>query len=243
MDPKFAFEDVEEELEGNNKISSLKKLLENKRNRSGYSEKRGQTLYLETDFSEFLDCADPYEFLATYNKFNIDEKAKELFKKVPPPPELETSCMDIKVCGKRELHNILKYRYRHNTTQDKEKKKEKELIRKQNTVQKELTEEELEAKIDKELEDAIKKVEKDKKRMEKKDRVKKGKSELRQKMSVIASSNIHNENDEVMIDKRTFEKLQELDIEDDDYVDNSDSEEENDDNPLKLRRYSEEYAN
>jgi hypothetical protein len=96
-----------------NKISSLKKLLETKKNRKGYNPEKGQALYMETDFSEFLDCADPYEFLSTYNKFRIDEKAKEIFAKVAPPDDIEITCADLKVCGKRELHSILKYRYKY----------------------------------------------------------------------------------------------------------------------------------
>lgn len=35
--------------------------MDQKVNRSGYGEK--STLYLETDFIDFLDSADPYEYL------------------------------------------------------------------------------------------------------------------------------------------------------------------------------------
>lgn len=70
LDPKFAFEEVEEEMDSANQISSLKKLLETKRNRSGYGERTG-LLYQETDLMEFLECADPYQFLSTYNKVII----------------------------------------------------------------------------------------------------------------------------------------------------------------------------
>ena len=47
-------------------ISSLKKRLETKRNRSGYGDKT--TLYHETDLFEFMECEDPYLFLSSYNK-------------------------------------------------------------------------------------------------------------------------------------------------------------------------------
>jgi AdoMet-dependent rRNA methyltransferase SPB1 len=43
LDPRFAFAEVEDEAESANKISSLKKLLDIKRNRSGYGER--ETLY------------------------------------------------------------------------------------------------------------------------------------------------------------------------------------------------------
>ena len=68
LDPKYAFEDVEVEEETNAKVTSLKKLITQKPNRSGYADSAGQSLYAETDLSEFMDCADPYEFLRTYNK-------------------------------------------------------------------------------------------------------------------------------------------------------------------------------
>jgi hypothetical protein len=54
-------------MDSANQITSLKKLLETKRNRSGYGERTG-LLYQETDLMDFLECADPYQFLSTYNK-------------------------------------------------------------------------------------------------------------------------------------------------------------------------------
>lgn len=121
---------MEEEVDSSNKISSLKKLLEVKRNRSGYSEKKGQTLYLETDFWEFLECADPYEYLSNYNKFKFDDKSKELFKTMAPPDETEENCKDLKVLGKRELHSLLKYRYKYLMKKNKEKKAEQAKLKK-----------------------------------------------------------------------------------------------------------------
>lgn len=68
MDPKYVFEEFDDEAEiAANKISSLKKLVEQKkRNRSGYGDR--ETLYQETDFFDFLECADPYEYLSSYNR-------------------------------------------------------------------------------------------------------------------------------------------------------------------------------
>jgi hypothetical protein len=67
LDPKYAFEEIEEEMDSANQVSSLKKLLETKRNRSGYGDRTG-SLYQETDLFDFLESADPYPFLSTYNK-------------------------------------------------------------------------------------------------------------------------------------------------------------------------------
>jgi hypothetical protein len=71
----------------------------------------------------------------------------------------------------------------------------------------EKNEADIEAENDKELEATIARVEKERKRQDKKERERKQKSELRAKMSVIASTDIYNQNDDVLFDRRTLEKL------------------------------------
>lgn len=66
LDPKFALEEVEDELDSAKQITSLKKLLETSRNRSGYAD--NLVVYQETDFYDFLECQDPYQYLSTYHK-------------------------------------------------------------------------------------------------------------------------------------------------------------------------------
>ncbi len=73
--------------------------------------------------------------------------------------------------------------------------------------------EELEEENDKELEETIKRVEKERKKQEKRDRERKAKAEIRAKMSVIASTDIYNQNDDVLFDRRTLDKLKKVDIE------------------------------
>jgi hypothetical protein len=68
-------------------------------------------------------------------------------------------------------------------------------------------------------------VEKDRKKQEKKERERKVKAELRAKMSVIASTDIYNQNDEVLFDKRTLEKMKKIDIEELDYETDGNDEE------------------
>jgi AdoMet-dependent rRNA methyltransferase SPB1 len=76
LDPKHVFEDIEAReggVDGNEKdpsakIASLKRLLQDKRpNRSGYLTERG-ILFEECDLKDFLDSADPYEFLSKFHK-------------------------------------------------------------------------------------------------------------------------------------------------------------------------------
>ena len=55
LDPKFALEEVEDDNTGTaEKITSLKKLLTNKKNRSGYADDTAQNMFNEVDLSEFL---------------------------------------------------------------------------------------------------------------------------------------------------------------------------------------------
>lgn len=80
LDPKYAFEDIDVSkggLDGNEpdaaaKITSLKKLLEKKRpNRQGYGDDQGATLFEQTELVDFLESADPYEFLTKYHKVSF----------------------------------------------------------------------------------------------------------------------------------------------------------------------------
>ncbi|MGC3974927.1 MAG: hypothetical protein QM771_11150 [Nitrospira sp.] len=68
------------------------------------------------------------------------------------------------------------------------------------------------------------------------------KNELRSKMSVIASTDIHN-NDDILLDRKTFEKLKEIDIEEEEYADDEEDEDEEKDlkveEILKRRQYTE----
>ena len=73
----------------------------------------------------------------------------------------------------------------------KEKKEEERKVREAELGPREETDED--EKLDKELEDMIQKIERDKKRQTKKDRVLAVKSDLRTKMSVIATTTIDND--------------------------------------------------
>lgn len=72
----------------------------------------------------------------------------------------------MKVCGRRELFSLLKYRTKYQATIELQKKKAKQAKAKEMgaNIQKELTPEELEEQTNKELEETIKRVEKERKR-------------------------------------------------------------------------------
>ena len=136
-----------------------------------------------------------------------------------PPEDLEQTCGDLKVCGRRELFGLLKFRhkYQHLLDQDKKKVKnefdkiEKERLREEKAAN--MDSDAMEEEADKELEETIKRVEKERKKQDKKERERKIKSDLRAKMSVIASTDIYNTNDEVLFDRKTLERLKKVDIE------------------------------
>jgi hypothetical protein len=127
---------------------------------------------------------------------------------------------------------MLKLRYKYNVLQDRKKKEEKQK-RKEEEGEKEMTQEQLEKLVDRELEQTLKKVEQQ--RELKKQREREAKQDVRTKMSVIASSTI-NQDDELMLDKKTWDRLKEIDIEDLKYAPQDGSDEENmDANERKYR--------
>jgi len=122
LDPKYALEEVEDDKDttGNDRITSLKKLLTEKRNRSGYTLDEGKTqLFNHCDLLDFLQAEDPHEYLSTFHRFRLDAPAMELIKDLKPPKDLETICADIKVCGRREFSDMLKLRYKYKLELDR----------------------------------------------------------------------------------------------------------------------------
>jgi len=165
------------------------------------------------DLSEFIQSQDPHEFLSTFNRIRIDDAGKEMIKDLKPPSDLESMCLDLKCCGRRELSELLKLRYKYNVVIDRARKSEKE-AKKALETEKEMTQEEIEALVDKQLDETIKRVESVKKKAAKKLRVEAAKQDIRKKMSVIAATSINND-EELMLDAKTWDKLKQLDDADD----------------------------
>ena len=57
-------------------------------NRGGYADDANQ-LYAECDLVDFLTASAPHEFLSSFNKFRIDDKAKEMLEDIKQPKDLE----------------------------------------------------------------------------------------------------------------------------------------------------------
>lgn len=239
LDPKYAFEDVDDEADISKKnISSLKKLMDQKRNRSGY-DTTSASLYAECDLIEFIRSEDPYSFLSSYNRFKIDDKSLELFKTEAPPKEMDLICADIKLCGKGEMSKLLKYRFTVKKHEEAERKKVNEAKKALIKIP-EKTEEDIENDIDAEIELTIKRLEKDKKRAEKKQKTKDLKSDIRKKMSVIAGMTVDGGNDEGVFSKKMLHKLQnEVDMEELGYLDSDAESDPEDWKVIKEREFRE----
>ena len=223
LDPKYALEEVEEDNGNQNgdKITSLKKLLTEKRNRKGYEK---EALFAECDLMDFLKSSNPHEYLSGFNKFLISPEARTALDKIQKlPSDLEEMCKDIKVCGRRELSELLKIRYKYNNILEAEAKAIKEANR---PAPAEKTQDDLQAEVDRELQETIDRVEKMKKRQQKKERERDLKQDIRKKMSVIAATSINND-DELMLDAKTWDKLKQIDVEEvDKYLSEESSSEE-----------------
>lgn len=72
--------------------------------------------------------------------------------------------------------------------------------------------EEIEAQVDKELEQTLQRVEREKKRQLKKERLRDSKQDMRTKMSVIAATSI-NADEELQLDRKTWDKLKAIEPE------------------------------
>lgn len=147
---------------------------------------------------------EPHDYLATYNKFVLDDESRKAIAGMKHPADLEEICADLKVCGRREMSELLKIRYKYSVS--KIPKEEEPAER-----PKELTAEQLEAAVDKELEESIKRLEREKKKAAKKTAEAEKKADTRKKMSVIAGAAVENDED-LVLDEKTWERVRELGI-------------------------------
>ena len=191
LDPRHVFEDIpEEEEDSSKKISSLKKLLDQKRNRSGYNTDGSGAFYKEAPLSEFVKSQDPYSYLKSCHKFIIDPGCSEIFEVVRPHGSIKTIIEDLKVLGKSDLKILLKFRTKYQRQMDKRQAKAKREEAEKNV--KELTPEEIEKQNEVELDNEILAQQKLQKKKERKQREIQKKRDYLQKMSIMTSVNPNN---------------------------------------------------
>jgi len=112
------------------------------------------------------------------------------------PDDFQAICDDLKVGGRREMGLLIKLRHKYQTIVESIVKEAQAVERKARKAL-EVPEDE-DAKIDRELEETMKRIEKEKKRKDKKEKIANDKTELRKKMSVIATTTLDNDEDLVM---------------------------------------------
>ena len=121
-----------------------------------------------------------------------------------PPGDLQLICDDLKVCGRREYGILIRMRHKFQMILAKAVKAQAD---KEAAVKKEQEgSEDEDAKIDRELEETMKRMEKEKKRAAKKEKIAKDKTELRKKMSVIATTTLNNDED-LLLPRKIWDKL------------------------------------
>lgn len=113
LDIKYVFKDLDADLESGKVAHSVNIFKSDKkktRHRDGYAD--GATILHNTkDIMEFVESEDPVTVLSSTNRFIFDsDKAKELLKLPPTDPEFQELVKDLKVLGKKEFRNLLKWR-------------------------------------------------------------------------------------------------------------------------------------
>lgn len=136
----------------------------------------------------------------------------ELIKDLKPPKELKLICDDIKLCGRKEFSDLLKLKYKYTTEKERKKKDDKDAAKALEPA-KEMTTEQLEAMVDKELDDTLSRMERDKKKQAKKLRENELKQDHRKKMSVIAATTF-NEDEDLTLDWKTWKRIKAIEPED-----------------------------
>lgn len=207
LDPKYVFEDISgvngnNEADASQQISSLKKLIDTRKKKAvGYDEAdlAKNMLHNTADLSDFFKSADAYEFLTKFNQFNVDNEAAQFFKDhkaLKPPVDLQIICDDLKVCGRREMGILIKLRHKYKNIIADAEKAVADVAKAERDAAKEPEDED--DRIDRELEETMKRMEREKKKQAKKEKVLADKSELRKKMSVIATTMLDNDEDLTM---------------------------------------------
>ena len=186
-------------------------MFDQKKNRQGYATK----LYNERPFKEFIEAANPYQFLAETNVLKIStDKCKEYVKVMKCPLDYDLYFEDLQVLGKKEIQQLIIWR---NKVRSKIYKKEKPEKEEEKVENEEEYEERKMEEIDTEMtvmnRQRKKKLDAEKKKMEK--------NELRMKMTFINDQEHIKDDNGVEFDQNLFNLIRKegINIEDLEYRD------------------------
>lgn len=112
LDPKYALAQVEPDV--NDSAKALTELFHKKttqkKNRQGYDESLGQTLFKSMTATEFVTSPDPILSLARSNAVYFEKGCEALAKHALTKDDVKEYLSDLRVLGKTELKNLLKWR-------------------------------------------------------------------------------------------------------------------------------------
>ncbi|KAL1871560.1 AdoMet-dependent rRNA methyltransferase spb1 [Paecilomyces lecythidis] len=115
LDPKHVFAELSDPTPNNEaKVFNPEK---KKRKREGYEE-GDYTQYKEIPVTEFINTTDPIAILGTYNKLSFQQSMSgdlalaTLERLEDTTDEIKACCEDLKVLGKKEFRNLLRWRLR-----------------------------------------------------------------------------------------------------------------------------------
>ncbi|CAG9336199.1 unnamed protein product [Blepharisma stoltei] len=123
LDSKYVFMESEDIIDKNN-IHSLRQLLPEavKKHSISVHLEKGLGQHRKAPLSEFVDCQNPYQFIADFNEFTInDEESKRYLELEAPESIFYDYIKDTKLLGRSELKNLLKWRSRVVTILNREK--------------------------------------------------------------------------------------------------------------------------
>ncbi|CAD8103018.1 unnamed protein product [Paramecium sonneborni] len=132
FDSKHVFKDTETDIlqqQIQKEIVSVDKILQKRtqRHRSGYADDVHQTVYQMIDFEEFLHADNPYPIFIEYAGIKMTEETKQKYLNLTKPPQdYEILMEDIKVLGKREIIQLLKWRSKIKHYLSKQRREQKQ---------------------------------------------------------------------------------------------------------------------
>ncbi|KAI5950246.1 SPB1 [Candida jiufengensis] len=184
LDPREVFEELNDPKNNTNNEEKIFNPEKKRRQRQGYEE-GDYTLYHTMPILQFIKDEDPINQLGQLNKFDIDEDDHEwkIIKKLKTYNSELVECLkDLKVLGRKEFKQILRFRKQARDLLGIDKEEEKPDIEIE-----ELTEEQ---KIDKELSSMLDKQKQKSKRAKKTANELKQKEIVRNQMQMVTDMNI-----------------------------------------------------
>jgi AdoMet-dependent rRNA methyltransferase SPB1 len=108
LDSRYVFMESEDIIAKHN-ISSLKQILPGKRVLIDQTKGLGQ--FRKASLAEFIECTNPYQFLADHNQIDANNEESQKYLEIHPPSDsVKDYFNDIKLLGLTEMKYLIKYR-------------------------------------------------------------------------------------------------------------------------------------